>query len=79
LLSSNAQASGKLSGANFHSFERRLLAQCRRNVVLQHVGGYLGYTGRGANALGKTARDPLRKWRPNAPFLELAVSVALKK
>jgi hypothetical protein len=35
-----------------------LLAHCRRNVVLQQVGSYLGYTGRGANALGKAARDP---------------------
>jgi hypothetical protein len=35
-----------------------LLAHCRRNVVLQQVGSYLGYTGRGADAFGKAARDP---------------------
>ena len=36
----------------------RLLAQCRRNVVLQQVGSYLGWTGRGANAFRKAAHGP---------------------
>ena len=40
-----------------------LLAHCRRNVVLQQVGSYLGYTGRGSDALWKAARDPKPTWR----------------
>ena len=28
-------------------------------MALQHVGSYLGYTGRGAGAVGKAASDPL--------------------
>jgi hypothetical protein len=27
-------------------------------MVLQQVGSYLGYAGRGADAVGKAARDP---------------------
>src|ERR1700747_1083257 len=29
----------------------------------QQVGGYLGYSGRGADAFGKAARDPQRTFR----------------
>jgi hypothetical protein len=29
-----------------------------RNMVLQQVGSYLGYSGRGAKSFGKAARDP---------------------
>ncbi len=38
--------------------ERLLLARGCRNVVLQQVGSYVGYTGRDANSFGKAARDP---------------------
>ncbi len=31
---------------------------------VQQVGGYLGYSGRGANSLGKAARDPT--WKSGA-------------
>ena len=34
------------------------VAQGCRNIVLQQVGGYLGYSGCGADAIGKAARDP---------------------
>jgi hypothetical protein len=47
-----------------------------RNVVLQQVGSYLGYTGRGAKPFGKAARDP-DVWSGRAlqvDFAELAVS-----
>jgi hypothetical protein len=33
-------------------------------VVLQQVGSYLGYTGRGANPFGKATRDPKRSSSP---------------
>ena len=44
-------------------------------MVLQQVGSYLGYTGRGANPFGKAARDPLPT--PNLPLLK--DSVGLRK
>jgi hypothetical protein len=40
------------------------LARGCRNVVLQQVGSYLGYTGRGTNPFVKAARDPLQKLNP---------------
>ena len=48
------------SGTLFVLSVFRLLAQCRRDVVLQQMGSNLGYTGRGANAFRKAARDPER-------------------
>jgi hypothetical protein len=35
-----------------------------RNVVLQQVGSYPGYSGRDGNAFGKAARDPEPKLGP---------------
>jgi hypothetical protein len=39
----------------------------------------VGHSGLDLLTLSFSHFDPLRKWRPKAPFLELAVSVALKK
>ena len=33
-----------------------------RNLAVQQVGSYLGYSGCGADALGKAARDPKRSF-----------------
>jgi hypothetical protein len=43
-----------------------LLAQGCRSAAMQQVGSYLGYTGRGANAFRKAARDPEATYRLKA-------------
>jgi hypothetical protein len=40
---------------------------------VQQVGSYLGYSGRGANAFGKAARDPFR----TCPLMQIILSTAL--
>jgi hypothetical protein len=53
----------------------RLLACCRRNMMLQQVGCYLGYSGRRADAFEKAARDPQWTFRSFQRVLRVLISV----